>query len=443
MALTGMQIYKLLPKTNCKDCDLPTCMAFAMQVAARQKALTDCPHVSDEAQAELSDASTPPMKLVKIGKEPNQIEIGQETVMFRHEEKFHRPCGIAVRVPASLSNDEAVAKTEKINGSVFERVGETLKVGFCAVEVDGCDDPGARAKTIADKSKVPMILIGKNASDMKSACDTVKDSRPLIYKADASNIDGYAEIAASMKLPLAISANNLEELADLSKKAKDKGVEDIVLAFGSENMGETIRNLTTTRRAALKKNFKPFGFPSMVEITSDNAVDEAVIASAFAAKYAGIVIVDNVQPWGLLPQMVIVQNIYTDPQVPNAVESKIYEVGNPDENSPVIFTTNFSLTYFTVEAEVERSKVPAYICVVDTEGLGVLNAYAGDKISADKVVKTLNEQKVAEKVKHRKLIIPGLLPIFRAEIEDTSEWKEVIIGPENAREIPAFLTSSW
>jgi acetyl-CoA decarbonylase/synthase complex subunit gamma len=141
--------------------------------------------------------------------------------------------------------------------------------------------------------------------------------------------------------------------------------------------------------------------------------------------------------------MVIVQNVYTDPQVPNTVESKLYEVGSPNENSPVLFTTNFSLTYFTVESEVERSKVPAYICVVDTEGLGVLNAYAGDKISADKVVKTLIDQKVAEKVKHRKLIIPGLLPIFRAEIEDTSEWKEVIIGPENAREIPAFLTGSW
>ena len=443
MALTGMQIYKLLPKTNCKECGLPTCMAFAMQVAAKQKALTDCPHVSEESKAELSEASTPPMKLIKIGKEGKQFEVGQETVMFRHEEKFHRACGIAIRIPSSLSDEEALAKSETINGSVFERVGETLKVALAAVEIDGCDDAAGRAKAIAEKSSVPLILIGKDSAIMKTACEAVKVFKPLIYKADASNIDGHAEIAASLKLPLAISGSSLEELADLTQKAKDKGVEDIVLSFGTENIGETVRNLTLARRAALKKNFRPFGYPSMVEISKENPNDETVAASAFAAKYAGIVIVDNAEPWGLLPIMVVVQNVYTDPQVPNTVEAKLYEIGNVNENSPVLFTTNFSLTYFSVESEVERSKIPTYICVVDTEGLGVLNAYAGDKISAEKVVKAIDEQKVAEKVKHRKLIIPGLLPIFRAEIEDTSEWKEVIIGPENAREIPAFLTNTW
>jgi acetyl-CoA decarbonylase/synthase complex subunit gamma len=443
MALTGMQIYKLLPKTNCKDCGLPTCMAFAMQVAAKQKALTDCPHVSEEAKSELSEASTPPMKLVRIGPEGKQFEIGQETVMFRHEEKFHRPCGIAVRIPASLSDDEALAKCDAINASKFERVGETLKVQCTAVEIDGCENPAARVKSIADKSNVPLILMGKVASVMKEVCEAVKDQRPLIYRADASNIDDFSQIAASLKIPLAVSGQSLEELADLTKSAKDKGVDDMILSFGTENLGETIKSLTTTRRAALKKTFRPFGYPAMVEVSAENQNDEAVVASAFAAKYAGIVIVNNADPWELLPIMVVVQNVYTDPQVPNTVEAKLYEIGNPNENSPVLFTTNFSLTYFSVESEVERSKVPAYICVVDTEGLGVLNAYAGDKISAEKVVKTIDAQKVAEKVKHRKLIIPGLLPVFRAEIEDTSVWKEVIIGPETAREIPAFLTNAW
>jgi len=407
MALTGMQIYKLLPKTNCKDCGFPTCMAFAMQVAAKQKALTDCPHLSQEALEEASEASSPPMRLVKIGPEGKQFEIGQETVMFRHEEKFHRPTGIALRIPASLSDDDAMKKLELVN-----------------------------------KSGVPLILIGTDAAAMKAACEAVKDVRPLIYRADASNIEQFAEIAASLKLPLAVFGSLLEELAELTSKAKEKGVEDIILSFGTEKLDETLTNLTITRRAALRKNFKPFGFPSMVEVKADSTNNETVLASMFAAKYAGIVIIDNAESWELLPIMTIVQNVYTDPQVPNTVDAKLYEIGNPDENSPVMFTTNFSLTYFTVESEVERSKVPTYISVVDTEGLGVLNAYAGDKISAEKVVKTLQEQKVAEKVKHRKLIIPGLLPVFRAEIEDTSEWKEVIIGPENAREIPGFL-ASW
>jgi acetyl-CoA decarbonylase/synthase complex subunit gamma len=416
-------------------------MAFAMQVAAKQKALADCPELSDDAQSALSDASAPPMKLVKIGPEGKQFELGQETVMFRHEEKFHHGTGVAVRVPASLSDDDASAKIEKINSSVFQRVGEELKVDFCAVEVDS-NDPAGRAKLAADKSKVPLILMG-SADALKAAVDAVKDQNPLIYKADASNVDALAEVASAAKVPLAIGGENLEEMADNTKKAKDKGVADMVLAFTGKDVGETIRSLTRARRAALKKSFRELGFPSMVEVDADSPELETVLASTFAAKYAGIVIIDGIEPWELLPILTTVQNIYTDPQKPNTVETKLYEVGQPSEDSPVMFTTNFSLTYFSVEGEVERSKIPAYICVVDTEGLGVLNAYAGDKISAEKVVKTIQEQGVADKVKHRKLIIPGYLPVFRAEIEDASEWKEVIIGPELASKIPAFLSENW
>jgi acetyl-CoA decarbonylase/synthase complex subunit gamma len=443
MALTGMQIYKLLPKTNCKDCGLPTCMAFAMQVAAKQKALTDCPHVSEESKSELSEASSPPMKLVKIGAGDATFQIGQETVMFRHDEKFHRPCGIAVRIPAKLSDDEAMKAVDKINGSVFERVGQTLKVELCALEVDGVGDPAGRAKKAADKSKVPLILVGKDSGKIKAAAEAIKEKRPLLYGADASNIDALIDVASSCKCPLAISAGSLEELSDLTSKAKEKGVEDLILSFDTKDIVQTLRSLTIARRAALRKNFRPLGYPALVEVLEGDAIDETVVASAFAAKYAGIVLINYAEPWELLPIMVVIQNVYTDPQVPNTVDAKLYEIGAVTENSPVLFTTNFSLTYFSVESEVERSKVPTFICVVETEGLGVLNAYAGDKISAEKVVKTIQEQKVAEKVKHRKLIIPGLLPIFRAEIEDTSEWKEVIIGPETAREIPGFLTSKW
>ncbi|MFC1584072.1 acetyl-CoA decarbonylase/synthase complex subunit gamma [Fibrobacterota bacterium] len=441
MALTGMQIYKSLPKTNCKECGFPTCMAFAMQVAAKQKALSDCPEISDDAQSALSDASAPPMKLVKIGPEGKQFVFGQETVMFRHEEKFHHGTGIAVRVPASLSDDEAAAKIEKINNAKFIRVGEELKVELCAVEVDG-GDPAGRAKLAAEKSSVPLILMG-SADALKAAVEAVKDQNPLIYKADASSVDALAEVAVAVKAPLAIGGANLEEMADNAKKAKDKGVTDLVLSFGSLNAGDTLRNITIARRAALKKNFRELGFPAMVDIEADSPEVETVLASTFAAKYAGIVVINGVEPCQLLPIMTTVQNVYTDPQKPNTVETKLYEVGQPNEDSPVLFTTNFSLTYFSVEGEVERSKVPAYICVVDTEGLGVLNAYAGDKISVEKVVKTIQEQGVADKVKHRKLIIPGYLPVFRAEIEDTSDWKEVIIGPELASKIPAFLNENW
>lgn len=439
MALTVMDIFKNLPKTNCKDCGLPTCMAFAMRVVAKQKALADCPHLSGDAEQTLSDASAPPMKLVKIGPESKQFELGQETVMFRHEEKFHRRSGIAIRIPASLSDDEVLSKIEQINSSVFVRVGDTLKVAFSAVEVDGVTDPAARAKLVAEKSNVPLVLIGSSADSMKAAVEAVKAEKPLIYKADASNLESFAQIAASANTALAVSGSNLEELAESVTQAKTNKVEELVLAFKGEHVGETIQTLTMARRAALRKKFRALGYPAMVEVVADSPETETFLAASFAAKYAGIVLVNGSEPWELLPIMTTIQDVYTDPQVPNTVEAKLYEIGSPGENSPVMFTTNFSLTYFSVEGEVERSKVPAYISVVDTEGLGVLNAYAGDKISAEKVVKTLQAQDVSGKVKHRKLIIPGLLPIFRAEIEDTSEWKEVIIGPESAREIPAFL----
>jgi acetyl-CoA decarbonylase/synthase complex subunit gamma len=437
MALTGMQIYKNLPKTNCKDCGLPTCMAFAMQVAAKQRALTDCPHITEAAKAAMSEASAPPMRLIKIGPEGKSFEIGQETVMFRHEEKFHRPAGIAVRIPAKLADAEAAARLEAIGKSSFLRVGKTLKVALAAVELDGAG-AAARAKLAAEKSPVPLVLMGKPEA-LKAGAEATKGQRPLLYKADAASVEALSGVAASAKCPLAVGAGSLEELADLTSKAKEKGAEDLVLAFGG-NAAETVRSLTVARRAGLRKGFRPFGYPAMVELAASSPEMEGLLGASFAAKYAGIVIVDGLEPWELLPILVTVQDVYTDPQVPNAVEAKLYELGSPNENSPVMFTTNFSLTYFSVAGEVERSKVPAYICVVDTEGLGVLNAYAGDKISAEKVVKTIQAQKVAEKVKHRRLIIPGLLPIFRAEIEDTSEWKEVIIGPENSREIPAFLS---
>ncbi|MBD3308453.1 acetyl-CoA decarbonylase/synthase complex subunit gamma [candidate division KSB3 bacterium] len=440
MALTGMQIYKNLPKSNCKECGLPTCMAFAMQVAAKQKELTACPHLSGDAEQALSEASAPPMKLIKIGPEDKQFEFGQETVMFRHEEKFHRRSGIAVRIAASLSDEEVAARVEHLNNSEFMRVGDTLKVELVAVEVDGVDDPAGRAKLVAEKSQIPLILIGSSKEAMSTAAEAIKAEKPLIYKADADNIDDFSQIAASNKLPLAVSGADLEELANLTTKARTNKVEEVVLAFKADNVGETIRDLTIARRSALKKQFRALGYPSMVEVVAESPETECVFAASFAAKYAAIVIIDGFESWELLPIMTAIQDVYTDPQVPNTVEAKLYEIGSTDENSPVMFTTNFSLTYFSVEGEVERSKVPTYISVVETEGLGVLNAYAGDKISAEKVVKTLQEQKVADKVKHRKLIIPGLLPIFRAEIEDTSEWEEVIIGPENAREIPGFLT---
>ena len=446
MALTAMAIYKNLPKTNCGDCKFPTCMAFAMQVAAKQKPLTDCPHLSDAAKGEFSEASAPPMKLVHVGPPGAAgFEIGQETVMFRHEEKFHHQPIIAGRVAASLTDDQALARIEQINKAQFVRVGQPLGVRAAAVDVEGLgpDKATARVKALAAKSCVPFVVMTKDAATMAAAVGAIADKRPLIYKAAADNADTFIKVALEKKCPLALGADSLEALADLAKVAKDKGVADLVLAFDGRPTARTIRDLTIARRAALKKGFRALGYPAMVDVSLDDARKETVIASSFAAKYASILIINGLDPSELLPILTTIQNVYTDPQVPNIVESKLYEIGPVTENSPVLWTTNFSLTYFCVVGEIERSKVPCFISVVDSGGLGILNAYAGDKISPDKVIKTLEAQKVADKVKHRRLIIPGLLPSFRAEIEDSSPWKEVLIGPENASGIPGFLKQNW
>jgi len=421
-------------------------MAFAMQVAAKQKAITDCPHLSEDAKGEMADASAPPMKLVHIGPEGDAgVEIGQETVMFRHEERFHKAPALAVKIPASLSDDEALARVEEINKAVFTRVGDELGVRLAGVDMEGlsADRVAARVKTLSDKSRVPFVLMSQDADTMAAAAGAIADKKPLIYRAGGDNAEAFIKVAADNKCPLAVSAGTLNDLGDLTDSAKGKGVEDLVLAFDGKETAGSIRDITAARRAALKKNVRALGYPAMVDVSDEDSMKETVLASSFVAKYAGILIINGLDGAELLPVLATIQNIYTDPQVPNTVEAKLYEVGNVSDDSPVMFTTNFSLTYFCVEGEVERSKVPSYICVVDTEGLGVLNAYAGDKLSAEKVVKTLAEQNVAEKVKHRKLIIPGLLPAFRAEIEDTSDWKEVLIGPENASGIPAFLSGTW
>jgi len=444
--MTGMDIYKNLPKTNCKECGFPTCLAFAMQVAAKQKALTDCPQLSDDAKEAFADASAPPMKLVHIGPEGDAgFQIGQETVMFRHEEKFYNPTAFAGKIPASLSDQDAAARLQQINEASFTRIGEDIAVGLAAVEVEGlsADAAAGRAKALAEASRVPLILMGSDAAVVGAAAGAIADKKPLLYQATADNAEAMIKAASDNNCPLAATAATLEDLADIAKAATDAGVSDVVLSFDGHDTAKSVRDITSARRAALKKNFRALGFPAMVDATSDDPFKETVLAATFVAKYAGIIILNGLDGSELIPLLTAVQNIYTDPQVPNTVEARLYEVGDVTDSSPVMFTTNFALTYFSVEGEVERSKVPSYICVVDTEGLGVLNAYAGDKISPEKVVKTIGEQGVADKVKHRKLIIPGLLPPFRAEIEDTSEWKEVIIGPESATGIPRFLAESW
>ena len=444
MALTGLQIYKLLPKTNCGDCNFPTCMAFAMQVATKKVSLDKCPHVSEEAKAQLAEASAPPMKLVSIGGNGNRLDIGQETVLFRHKEKFHRPTGIAILIEDTLTNDELNKEINSINKLRFTRVGEEIGVNLVALQhaSTSAENYAELAGSITEKTALPLILICQDPSIMESALKAISDKRPLIYSANRENFEKMASLAKQYSCSLAVYAESLEELADLTQSIKKIGVDDLVLDPGTRKSGSALEYLTKLRRLAVEKVFRPLGYPVIMFTSEEEPFQEITQAATYVCKYANIVVIKAKNTWQLLPLLTVRQNIYTDPQVPNAIESKLYEIGAVTPLSPVIVTTNFSLTYFTVESEVENSKVPTCISVVETEGMGVLNAYAGDKWSAEKLAKTLDEQKVREKVNHNTIIIPGLVAVFRAELIDEFGWN-VLVGPEEAARIPSFLKNEW
>jgi acetyl-CoA decarbonylase/synthase, CODH/ACS complex subunit gamma len=445
MALTGLDIYKLLPKKNCGECEVPTCLAFAMALATKKTSLDKCPYVSDASKASLENASTPPIQLVTIGTGDAKLEIGNETVLFRHEQTFYHPTGIAIEIPDNLPIQEIEKKAKYIQNLVFTRVGKQVRIELIAIR-DISHNPdvfAAACKTILANSSIPLIQISFDPAIQEAGLKITGVRKTLIYGADARNYAAMAELSKKYNCPLGVTANSLDELADLTPKITALGIKELVININSGAMNKTLSDINQIRKLGLKKIFRPLGFP-VILFSPDgiNAMEETLFAATFIPKYAGIVVLKHSEFWEMLPLVTIRQNIYTDPQKPIQIESKIYSIGNATENSPVLVTTNFSLTYFTVEPEVEASKVPTHILVVNTEGMSVLTAYAADKLNEKIIAKALNEHNVAQIVKHKKVIIPGYVAILSGKLETESGW-EVMVGPREASSIPSYLKSVW
>ena len=444
MALTGLDIFKLLPKTNCKKCGMPTCLAFAMALAQKRAKLEDCPDVSEEAKGKLAAASAPPMRKIVFGTQDNQVQLGQETVMFRHEEKFYNPTTLAVTVSDKLTGEDLTKRIEAVNALQFERIG--IKIGVKAIALvndSGSSDSFAQAAaTVKDASNLALILVTDSPDAMAAAAAKTKESVPLLASATPDSAEDMAKIAKDNGCPIVAKADSFDALAELSEKIKAAGVEDIVLNFQSPDLQSQLLNLSKMRALALKKVFRPLGYPTISYATDGNADTQVASAVSLICKYAGIVVLDTVEPYAILPMLTAVMNIYTDPQKPVQVEPKIYRIGEPDENSPVMFTTNFSLTYYTVESDVESSRVPSYVLVVDTEGTSVLTAYSGDKLNEKTVADAMTKYGVEDLVKHRKLIIPGYVAVMSGKLEEATNW-EVIVGPRECSMLPKFLQEVW
>ncbi len=443
MGMSGIQIFKLLPKTNCGECGVPTCLAFAMNLASGKAELDSCPYVSDEAKEKLAEASAPPIRPVAIGAGERALKIGGETVMFRHEKTFYNPTGIAAMVSSDMDSGALEKKLKEWNAFQYERVGLNLRPELVALKDANGDGSAfaAAAKKIAEGSEFGLILMSDNPDAIKAGIESSAFKKPLLYAATKENADDMGTLAKESGLPLAIKADNMDELIALSDKLTGMGLKDLVLDLEPRDLKQVFGGQVIIRRASLKAGNRSLGFPTITfpcEMAS-NLDMETVVASLLIAKYAGIVVLSDFRGDSLFPLLLERLNIYTDPQRPMTVTQGIYEIGAPDENSPVLVTTDFSLTYFIVSGEIEGSRVPCWLLIMDTEGLSVMTAWAAGKFSGDMVGMFVKKCGIADKVAHKKIIIPGYSASIGGEMEEELPDWEVIIGPRDASLIPKFL----
>jgi acetyl-CoA decarbonylase/synthase complex subunit gamma len=443
MGLTGIQIFKLLPKTNCGECGVPTCLAFAMNLASGKAELDSCPYVSDEAREQLAEASAPPIRPVAIGAGVREFKTGGETVMFRHEKTFYSPTGIAAMIGSDMDSGSLDSKLKEWNALQYERVGLNLVPQAVALKDTNGDGKAftAVAKKIAEESEFGLILMSDQVDVLKGAVEACTFKRPLLYAATKDNAEPMGNLAKESGLPLVIKADNVEDLIALSDQLTGMGLKDLVLDSGAREVRQLFQDQVAIRRTALKAGNRSLGFPTVTfpcEMAS-NLEMETVIAAMLIAKYAGIVVLSDFKGESLFPLLLERLNIFTDPQRPMTVTEGIYEIGGPDEHSPVLVTTNFSLTYFIVSGEIEGSRIPSWLLIMDTEGLSVMTAWAAGKFSGDVVGMFVKKSGIGDRIGHKKVIIPGYAASISGEMEEELPDWEVVIGPRDASLIPKFL----
>jgi len=434
MALSGIQIYKLLPQTNCKECGFPTCLAFAMKLAAKQVELSSCPYVSEASKAQLEESAAPPIRLITLKSDGHEVKVGNEVVLYRHEKTFYNKSGIFVKLPTSKGENELVEQTKKIDQYRVNYVGMDLEVDGIAIEDNAGDATKMKSaiNAVRSASKKPLILISSDENVLDAGLSQLNGETPMICCATQSNWEKFADLAGKQKSVLAITSDKIEELAELTEKVKSKGVEDIVLVPNGKNLGHNLILQTQIRRAAIKANFRALGYPTLAFCSTPVQAGQAI------TKYAGFVVLDNFAPELVYPLLVLRQNIYTDPQKPIQVQPGLYEINNPKETDPVLVTTNFSITYFSVANEVEGSGLPAWLLVADAEGMSVLTAWAAGKFDADRIAKAVKTTNVAEKLSKKRLVLPGAVAVLSGEVEaELPDW-EIRVGPREAVDIPKF-----
>jgi acetyl-CoA decarbonylase/synthase complex subunit gamma len=414
-------------------------MAFAMKLAQKKAELSECPHASEEAKATLGAASEPPIRLVKVGG-ANALEVGGETVLFRHEKTFFHQTGIAIELKTSDGTQANLEKITEISNLTVERVGEELSTDLFFVTFDSDDKEAflATVRTAKDNSNKGIILDCAQEEVLKEALDIVKDSRPAVLSRQTLS-ESILGLVKTHDASLILTGRSFEELEEQTTAAKAAGVDNLIMNMESENIGAALQNNTILRRSAIKKSFKPFGYPLFAYIDGTDKYDLLSKASVQMCKYGSIIVLPEYDKALLYTLFTLRQNIYTDPQKPIQVDAKVYPIGEPTPESPVFVTTNFSLTYFMVSGEIENSGISAHLVIADTEGQSVLTAWAAGKFVGEKIAKFIKEIKLEEQVNTRKIVIPGFVAQISGDLEENLPGWEVIVGCQEASDIPSFI----
>ena len=439
MAVKGLDIFKLSPKKNCKECGSPTCMAFCMKVAQGAVPITKCPYMSEEAIALLSEATAPPMQTITVGAH----KLGGETVMMRHEKTLVNRNLFAATLCTCMDDAAVEARLEGIRKVDYERIGEREMVecvfvhdaGDCAKFVELCK----KAAALPDRT---VIIDTKDVETAKAAVEAIKDSKPILNGANKDNFNDMNEIAKAAGLVLGVSGTDLSELHDTVAALEKAGNKNLILDVTAPTIKETFANAVLVRRTAIKDGDRTFGYPSIVNLgvlCNHDEHLETALAAMFVVKYGSIIVMDKVGYAEALPLYGLRQNIFTDPQKPMKVAPGIYPINGAGPDDPCALTVDFALTYFLVSGELERSKIPVNLLITDASGMSVLTAWAAGKFSSTSVKKFFDEFDIASKISNRTLIIPGKVAVMKGEIQDKlPEWN-VVVGTREAVELVKYL----
>ena len=440
--LTGMDIFKLLPKTNCGECGVATCMAFAMKLAQKNAELAACPYASEEAKTVIGAASEPPIRLVKIGTGEKAAAVGNETVMFRHDKTFVHPTAIAIQVDDSAGEEEMAEIAAEMESYAIVRVGETLRIDMLCINNKSGDVKKFvdAARICSQKFSGAIILKSKFVRNLIECGTAVAMRAPLLHAVTNQNVEELVPFSIRSKMPVCVSAAAIDGVFELTQKCAGMGQKNIILDVPAENAAAMIQNNTVMRKAAIASSVKQMGYPLINFVTGrQSAADMVADASSAICKYASVVVIDKSEKESLLPLLMLRQNIFTDPQKPIQVDANIYKIGEPAPDAPFVVTTNFSLTYFIVSGELENAGVPAHLAIVDAEGMSVLTAWAARKFNGEKIGAFLKSKDVDGQYASRKIIIPGYVASISGELEEQMPGWEVLVGPQEASDLGPFM----